>query len=149
MINSAFLNWKQKHKCCSHPASPPQRLVKDIMHDILGHDFKHFRFQVQALVALQEASEAFLAGLFEDSMVVLTSRKKVELMTQDIKVACRLKSYCWPSQLQTFTHSWKIELSFVFGVSWCNTLFDLLHGKQFWWNWPHVYKTYHTSSLIV
>lgn len=40
---------------------PFQRLVKEVAHDIKDD----LRFQSTALLALQEASEAYLVGLFE------------------------------------------------------------------------------------
>ena len=45
--------------------APFQRLVREI-----AHDFKtDLRFQSTAVLALQEASEAYLIGLFEDQLV--------------------------------------------------------------------------------
>ena len=47
---------------------PIQRLVWEI-----AHDFKtDLRFQSAAIDALQEASEAYLVGLFEDTNCVLS-----------------------------------------------------------------------------
>ena len=46
------------------PRAPFQRLVRDISHQVGSSDL---RFQSNALVALQEAAEAYIVGLFEDT----------------------------------------------------------------------------------
>ena len=46
------------------PRAPFQRLCRSIAAQVGGADL---RFQSQALVALQESSEAYLTGLFEDA----------------------------------------------------------------------------------
>ena len=51
---------------------PFQRLVREI-----AQDFKtDLRFAVQTMVALQEAAEAYLVGLFEDANFLCNPRKK-------------------------------------------------------------------------
>ena len=56
---------------------PFQRLVREI-----AQDFKSYlRFQSGAILALQEASEAYLVGLFEDSNLCAIHAKRVTIMT--------------------------------------------------------------------
>merc|ERR1712093_827985 len=55
---------------------PFQRLVREI-----ALDFKmDLRFQSTAVVALQEASEAFLVGVFEDTNLCAIHGKRVTIM---------------------------------------------------------------------
>ena len=57
---------------------PFQRLVREI-----AQDFKtDLRFQSSAVVALQEASEAYLVGLFEDTNLCAIHAKRVTIMPQ-------------------------------------------------------------------
>ena len=66
---------------------PFQRLVREI-----AQDFKtDVRFQSLALDALQEACEAYLVGLFEDSNLCAIHAKRVTLMPKDIKLARRIR----------------------------------------------------------
>ena len=61
---------------------PFQRLVREI-----AQDFKtYLRFQSGAILALQEASEAYLVGPFEDSNLCAIHAKKVTIMTKDIQL---------------------------------------------------------------
>lgn len=66
---------------------PFQRLVREI-----AGDFKaDLRFQVSALLALQEGSEAYLVGLFEDSNLCAIHAKRITIMPKDIQLARRLR----------------------------------------------------------
>ncbi|KAH1187308.1 hypothetical protein KIL84_020057, partial [Mauremys mutica] len=59
---------------------PFQRLVREI-----AQDFKtDLRFQSSAVMALQEASEAYLVGLFEDTNLCAIHAKRVTIMPKDI-----------------------------------------------------------------
>ncbi|KAG7224654.1 hypothetical protein INR49_011407 [Caranx melampygus] len=59
---------------------PFQRLVREI-----AQDFKtDLRFQSAAIGALQEASEAYLVGLFEDTNLCAIHAKRVTIMPKDI-----------------------------------------------------------------
>ena len=63
-----------------------QRLVREI-----AQDFKlYLRFQSGAILALQEASEAYLVGLFEDSNLCAIHTKRVTIMTKDIQLVWRI-----------------------------------------------------------
>ena len=57
------------------PRAPFQRIVREICHG-LDHDL---RFQSQALVALQEATEGYLTGVFEDANLCALHAKRVTL----------------------------------------------------------------------
>ena len=66
---------------------PFQRLVREI-----AQGFKtDLRFQSGAVLALQEAAEAYLVGLFEDSNLCAIHAKRVTIMPQDLKLARRLR----------------------------------------------------------
>ena len=66
---------------------PFQRLVREI-----AQDFKtELRFQSSAVMALQEASEAYLVGLFEDTNLCAIHAKRVTIMPKDIQLARRIR----------------------------------------------------------
>ena len=65
---------------------PFNRLVREI-----AQDFKtDLRFQAQAILALQEAAEAYLVGLFEDTNLCGIHTKRVTIMPKDIQLAQRI-----------------------------------------------------------
>nr|XP_034356709.1 uncharacterized protein LOC117707392 [Arvicanthis niloticus] len=72
---------------------PFQRLVREI-----AQDFKtDLRFQSSAVMALQEASEAYLVGLFEDTNLCAIHAKRVTIMPKDIQLARRIRGErAWP-----------------------------------------------------
>ena len=49
------------------------------------------RFQDSALVALQEAGEAYLVGIFEDSQLEAIHAKRITIMKKDIQLARRIR----------------------------------------------------------
>ncbi|XP_075395351.1 histone H3.3 type 2-like [Tenrec ecaudatus] len=66
---------------------PFQRLVKEIAQDLkMG-----LRFQSAAIGALQEASEAYLVGLFEDTNLCAIHAKRVTIMAKDMQLARRIR----------------------------------------------------------
>jgi len=66
---------------------PFQRLVREI-----SQDYKtDLRFQASAIMALQEAAEAYLVGLFEDSNLAAIHAKRVTVMPRDIQLARRVR----------------------------------------------------------
>ncbi|EHB11674.1 Histone H3.3 [Heterocephalus glaber] len=66
---------------------PFQCLVREI-----AQDFKtDLRFQSAATGALLEASEAYLAGLFEDTNLCAIHGKRVTIMPKDIQLACHIR----------------------------------------------------------
>ena len=69
---------------------PFQRLVREIAQDMKGMK-GHYRFQSTALLAIQEASEAYLVGLFEDTNLCAIHAKRVTIMPKDIQLARRIR----------------------------------------------------------
>ena len=66
---------------------PFQRLVREI-----AQDFKtDLRFQSSAVLALQEAAEAYLVGLFEDTNLCAIHAKRVTIMPRDMQLARRIR----------------------------------------------------------
>ncbi|KFO37471.1 Histone H3.3 [Fukomys damarensis] len=66
---------------------PFQRLVREI-----AQDFKtDLRFQSAAIGALQEASEAYLVGLFEDTNLCAIHAKRITIMPKDNQLARRIR----------------------------------------------------------
>ncbi|GAA5994545.1 hypothetical protein JCM5350_006394 [Sporobolomyces pararoseus] len=64
-----------------------QRLVREI-----AQDFKtDLRFQSSAVMALQEAAEAYLVSLFEDTNLAAIHAKRVTIQPKDIQLARRLR----------------------------------------------------------
>ncbi|GFP98833.1 histone h3.2, partial [Phtheirospermum japonicum] len=57
-----------------------------------GDDFKtDLRFQSSVVAALQEAAEAYLVGLFEDTNLCAIHAKRVTIMPKDIQLARRIR----------------------------------------------------------
>ena len=72
---------------------PFQRLVREIANDsqiIKSPLCGKVRFQSAAIMALQEASEAYLVGLFEDTNLCAIHAKRVTIMPKDIQLARRI-----------------------------------------------------------
>jgi len=69
------------------PRAPFQRVVREICR---GYDHD-LRFQSQALVALQEAAEGYLTGVFEDANLCALHAKRVTLQRQDMLLARRIR----------------------------------------------------------
>jgi histone H3 len=62
---------------------PFQHLVQEV-----AQDFKSdCHFQSMAVLALQEASEAYLIGLFEDTNLCAIHAKRVTIMPKDMMLA--------------------------------------------------------------
>ena len=73
---------------------PFQRLVREIASDtdvIRSPLCGKVRFKSAAIMALQEASEAYLVGLFEDSNLCAIHAKRVTIMPKDIQLARRIR----------------------------------------------------------
>jgi len=67
---------------------PFQRLVREIAYQ----DFKgELRFQSTAILALQEAAEAYLVGLFQDTNLIALHAKRVTIMPKDLQLARRIR----------------------------------------------------------
>ena len=67
--------------------APFQRFVRAICEGIDGQ----LRFQSQALLALQEAAESYLTGLFEDSNLCAIHANRVTVMKKDLDLARRIR----------------------------------------------------------
>ena len=66
---------------------PFQRLIREI-----ATNYKSgLRFQIQAVLALQEASEAYLVKLFEDTNLCAIHAKRVTIMPKDLSLARRIR----------------------------------------------------------
>ena len=68
---------------------PFQRLVKEIAQETMID----VRFQGSAVLALQEASEAYLVGLFEDTNMCAIHAKRVTIMPKDMQLARRIRAH--------------------------------------------------------
>ena len=67
--------------------APFQRLVREI-----AQNFKtDLRFQSHAIMALQEASEAYLVHLFEDTNLCCIHAKRVTISPKDMQLARRIR----------------------------------------------------------
>ena len=66
---------------------PFQRLVREV-----AQDFKfNLRFQSHAIMALQEASEAYLTALFEDANLCAIHARRVTIMPKDMQLARKIR----------------------------------------------------------
>jgi histone H3 len=64
-----------------------QRFVREV-----AQDFKSdTRFQLHALMALQESTEGYLVGLFEDSLLCAVHGKRITIQPKDIQLARRIR----------------------------------------------------------
>lgn len=74
---------------------PFARLVREICDGLLqqgkAEKVAGLRWQSQAIMALQEATEAFLVHLFEDTNLCALHAKRVTVMPKDLQLARRLK----------------------------------------------------------
>lgn len=66
---------------------PFQRLVREVAQETKTD----LRFQSAAVAALQEAAEAYLVGLFEDTNLCAIHAKRVTIMVRDIQLARRIR----------------------------------------------------------
>jgi len=64
-----------------------QRLVREIAQNFRTET----KWQTTALLALQEAAEAFLVGLFEDMNLCALHAKRVTIMPKDMALARRIR----------------------------------------------------------
>ncbi|XP_030075812.1 uncharacterized protein LOC115480967 [Microcaecilia unicolor] len=100
---------------------PFQRLVREI-----AQDFKtDLRFQSSAVMALQEASEAYLVGLFEDTNLCAIHAKRVTIMPKDIQLARRIRGERVHPDTGISSKAMNIMNSFV------NDIFERIAGEAF------------------
>jgi len=67
---------------------PFARLVREVQTYFFR---KEYRWQAEAMMALQEAAEAHLVGLFEDANLCTIHAKRVTVMPKDIQLARRIR----------------------------------------------------------
>jgi len=70
------------------------RLVREIASEVSSsHEYfqGNICFQSTAVLAMQEASEAYLIGLFEDANLCAIHGKRVTVMPKDIQLARRIR----------------------------------------------------------
>ena len=67
---------------------PFQRLVREIAQKMTSTEL---RFQSTAILALQEATEAYLVSLFEDTNLCAMHAKRVTIMVKDMQLARRIR----------------------------------------------------------
>ncbi|EPQ27112.1 uncharacterized protein PFL1_05394 [Pseudozyma flocculosa PF-1] len=75
---------------------PFARVVREIANTFItnyqgGGEFVGLRWQSSAILALQEATEAYLVSLFEDANLCAIHGKRVTIMQRDIQLARRLR----------------------------------------------------------
>lgn len=77
---------------------PFQRLVREIAQQINPNGLEwgrlvgpEIRFQSTAILALQEAAEAYLVGLFEDTNLCAIHAKRVTILPKDMLLARRIR----------------------------------------------------------
>jgi histone H3 len=70
---------------------PFQRLVREIAGQWKTDKGMDYRFQSSAVLALQEAAESYLVGLFEDTNLCAIHAKRVTIMPKDIQLARRIR----------------------------------------------------------
>jgi len=66
---------------------PFQRLVREIAQDL----DPNLRFQITAIHAMQDACEAYLTSLFEDTNLCAIHAKRVTIMPKDMQLARRIR----------------------------------------------------------
>ena len=66
---------------------PFQRLVREISQSF----HSDLRFQASAMAAIQEAAEAYLVGLFEDTNLCAIHAKRVTIMPKDMQLSRRIR----------------------------------------------------------
>lgn len=72
------------------PRLPFARLIKEIAQD-LSSKGGNLRFQSGALMAIQEAAEAYLVQLFEDCVLCAIHARRVTVMPRDMNLARRIR----------------------------------------------------------
>lgn len=71
---------------------PFQRLVREITQD--QEYGKGLRFQATAIQALQEAAEAYIVGVFENTNLSAIHAKRVTIIPKDIQLARKIGAAC-------------------------------------------------------
>jgi histone H3 len=66
---------------------PFQRFLREVTQDFRGD----MRYQATALAASQEASEAYLIGLLEDTNLCAIHARRVTIMPKDMQLSRRIR----------------------------------------------------------
>ncbi len=82
------IRYYQKHTDLLIRKLPFARLVREIQTYFFRSEY---RWQADAMLALQEAAEAHLVGLFEDANLCTIHAKRVTVMPKDIQLARRIR----------------------------------------------------------
>ena len=69
------------------PKASFQRVIREVTQKLSKTDLK---WNTAGLLALQEASEAFIVGLMEDTNLCCIHSKRVTIMARDLKLALRI-----------------------------------------------------------
>lgn len=67
-----------------------QRLVRELSQKVTNNTFD-FKYQASALYALQEAAEAYLCSLFEDTNLCACHARRVTILPRDMALALRIR----------------------------------------------------------
>ncbi|KAL9012529.1 MAG: hypothetical protein Q9173_002713, partial [Seirophora scorigena] len=70
---------------------PFSRIVREIALSLVPVGGEPFRWQSQAIQALQESCEAFLVHLFEDTNLCAIHAKRVTITQKDVQLARRIR----------------------------------------------------------
>lgn len=70
--------------------SPFSRLVREVAQNLFLNSHA-LLWQSAAILALQEAAESYLVGLFEDTNIVAINAKRVTILPRDMQVARRIR----------------------------------------------------------
>lgn len=79
-----------------------RRIVfQGVVRDITWKMNRNIRFHSQALIALQEATEAYMVGLFEDTNLCAAHARRVTIFPRDMQLARRIRGE--PAMKNTYT----------------------------------------------
>lgn len=71
------------------PKLPFSRLVREVTQEYAPS--KNFRWQADALLAIQEMAEAYLVSVFEDTNLAALHTKRVTILVRDMQLARRIR----------------------------------------------------------
>lgn len=72
------------------PRTPFARLVREIT-ERLWPTGQQCRYTIQALLSLQTSAEAYIVGLFEDSVLCAIHARRITVQVKDVHLARRLR----------------------------------------------------------
>ena len=75
----------------SHDTLLPKASFARVVRHIAGNIDSDMRFQAHALLALQESTEAYITGIFEDSNLCAIHGNRVTVMKKDMDLARRIR----------------------------------------------------------